>query len=448
MWSPRSALRPACDWRRRSTRALRRGPGPRRPQRGGRPSRPARVAYARARVTPMSVDAHAEQPGRWTAVDTIAGLLATVSIFTSCVGLAYRPVRLIPFAILLALIAALHVRAAAAARRPGDRRRRGLLDARDDDRRRDRESALLGGRWYNTRCERTRRRRSELGLRAAAARGLPREPRRRPRRVARAVRERRQRPGRLASGPASPARDARPRQRPRPAALAGARGCRAGRERAGGRRRAVTGELDETLLGGVAAAMALVKAHRMHGHLAARLDPLGSEPLGDPALDETTADPAADAGAAGTHPGQAAPRPRSRRDAARGAARPARGLLRHDRLRDRAHVGPRRARLAPAGDRIRPLPAAADRRGAGPAARSRLAGRRVRAVPPPRLPRPEAVLARGSGLDGADARRGDRDRRGRRRPRGRDRHGPPRAAQRSRPHRRPLVRVDPARVRG
>jgi len=45
--------------------------------------------------------------------------------------------------------------------------------------------------------------------------------------------------------------------------------------------------LDETLLGGVAAAMALVKAHRMHGHLAARLDPLGSEPLGEPALDET-----------------------------------------------------------------------------------------------------------------------------------------------------------------
>ena len=46
-------------------------------------------------------------------------------------------------------------------------------------------------------------------------------------------------------------------------------------------------QVDETLLGGVAAAMALVKAHRMHGHLAARLDPLGSEPLGDPALDET-----------------------------------------------------------------------------------------------------------------------------------------------------------------
>ena len=44
--------------------------------------------------------------------------------------------------------------------------------------------------------------------------------------------------------------------------------------------------VDETLLGGVAASMALVKAYRMHGHLAARLDPLGSEPMGDPALDE------------------------------------------------------------------------------------------------------------------------------------------------------------------
>src|SRR5439155_8914735 len=42
---------------------------------------------------------------------------------------------------------------------------------------------------------------------------------------------------------------------------------------------------DEELIGGVAAAMALVKAHRMHGHLAARLDPLGSDPPGDPALE-------------------------------------------------------------------------------------------------------------------------------------------------------------------
>ncbi len=35
----------------------------------------------------------------------------------------------------------------------------------------------------------------------------------------------------------------------------------------------------------VAAAMALIKAFRMHGHLAAQLDPLGTEPIGDPALE-------------------------------------------------------------------------------------------------------------------------------------------------------------------
>jgi 2-oxoglutarate dehydrogenase E1 component len=43
--------------------------------------------------------------------------------------------------------------------------------------------------------------------------------------------------------------------------------------------------IDDELVGGVAAAMSLVKAHRMHGHLAARIDPLGSEPPGDPALE-------------------------------------------------------------------------------------------------------------------------------------------------------------------
>jgi 2-oxoglutarate dehydrogenase E1 component len=43
--------------------------------------------------------------------------------------------------------------------------------------------------------------------------------------------------------------------------------------------------LDEELLTGIAAAMAIVKAHRSHGHLAAHLDPLGSEPTGDPSLD-------------------------------------------------------------------------------------------------------------------------------------------------------------------
>jgi 2-oxoglutarate dehydrogenase E1 component len=45
---------------------------------------------------------------------------------------------------------------------------------------------------------------------------------------------------------------------------------------------------DEALLQAVQAATSLVKAHRMHGHLAARLDPLGSEPVGDPALEPAT----------------------------------------------------------------------------------------------------------------------------------------------------------------
>ena len=38
--------------------------------------------------------------------ETIAGFLASVSIFVSLIGLAYRPLRIVPFAILLALIAA------------------------------------------------------------------------------------------------------------------------------------------------------------------------------------------------------------------------------------------------------------------------------------------------------------------------------------------------------
>jgi multifunctional 2-oxoglutarate metabolism enzyme len=41
----------------------------------------------------------------------------------------------------------------------------------------------------------------------------------------------------------------------------------------------------QEVLQAVQAATSLIKAHRTHGHLAARLDPLGSEPEGDPALD-------------------------------------------------------------------------------------------------------------------------------------------------------------------
>ena len=46
----------------------------------------------------------------------------------------------------------------------------------------------------------------------------------------------------------------------------------------------VAGQSDE-MLRAVAAAMAIVSGYRTHGHLAAHLDPLGSEPVGDPKLD-------------------------------------------------------------------------------------------------------------------------------------------------------------------
>ena len=51
----------------------------------------------------MSVAPHAESPRR--SGEAIAGLLASLSIFASCIGLTYRPARLVPAAILLALLA-------------------------------------------------------------------------------------------------------------------------------------------------------------------------------------------------------------------------------------------------------------------------------------------------------------------------------------------------------
>jgi hypothetical protein len=51
----------------------------------------------------VSVTPHAE-PSRRPG-EVIAGLLAAFSIFASCIGVAYRPARLIPVAILLALLA-------------------------------------------------------------------------------------------------------------------------------------------------------------------------------------------------------------------------------------------------------------------------------------------------------------------------------------------------------
>jgi 2-oxoglutarate dehydrogenase E1 component len=72
------------------------------------------------------------------------------------------------------------------------------------------------------------------------------------------------------NGHSTPAQPAAPAPAPVPAAAAAAKPDE---------------PASDELLGAVAAAMALVKAHRMHGHLAAHLDPLGSEPPGDPALE-------------------------------------------------------------------------------------------------------------------------------------------------------------------
>ena len=95
----------------------------------------------------------------------------------------------------------------------------------------------------------------------------------------------------------------------------------------------------------VAAAMALVKAFRMHGHLAAHLDPLGTPPIGDPALDPGPARPHARGDGGDSVEG--APHRGARPDAGRVAALPPGHLLRHHGLRDRAHLDPRGARLAP-----------------------------------------------------------------------------------------------------
>ena len=57
---------------------------------------------------------------------------------------------------------------------------------------------------------------------------------------------------------------------------------------AGPRPSAAGGAPDRVLLGAMQAATSLVKAHRTHGHLGAHLDPLGSPPIGDPAMEPST----------------------------------------------------------------------------------------------------------------------------------------------------------------
>ena len=54
----------------------------------------------------MSAVPDGGESSRADAREAIAGLMATAAIFTGLFGVAYRPVRMIPFAVLLALVAA------------------------------------------------------------------------------------------------------------------------------------------------------------------------------------------------------------------------------------------------------------------------------------------------------------------------------------------------------
>ena len=87
---------------------------------------------------------------------------------------------------------------------------------------------------------------------------------------------------------------------------------------------------------------------------------------------------------------------------------PARDLLRHDRLRDRAHRLPPPARVAARADRVGRLPpAAAPTRSSSALLQAPDRGRRARALHAQGLPRPAPVLDRGPRHDRADARRAD-----------------------------------------
>jgi hypothetical protein len=73
---------------------------------------PAQARTARSPLTQLRADASryganvSTTPFRQSRpAETVAGFLAAAAIFVSLTGVAYRPLRLIPFAILLSLIA-------------------------------------------------------------------------------------------------------------------------------------------------------------------------------------------------------------------------------------------------------------------------------------------------------------------------------------------------------
>ncbi len=203
---------------------------------------------------------------------------------------------------------------------------------------------------------------------------------------------------------------------------------------------------DEELLQAVQAATSLLKGYRTHGHLAARLDPLGREPKGDPAIQPESLNltpelmsriPASilRIGVPGETLLEVLPR---MREAYCGPiAYQFEHLSSHQQrtwLREMVETGAHRQPLVT--ERETPPADAPDRR------------LPVRAFRREGLPGTEDLHDRGARRGGADARRAGHPRPPRRRRGGRLRHGPPRPAQRPRPQHRPLGRVDPGRVRG
>ena len=169
--------------------------------------------------------------------------------------------------------------------------------------------------------------------------------------------------------------------------------------------------VDPTLLGAVAAAMALVKAYRMHGHLAARLDPLGSEPMGDPALDETRLVPALTPDVQARIPASLL-RLSVPGDTLLEALPSLREVYTGSSAYEIEHISDHAERVwlrkAIESGRFR-VGLAPEQRATPPSAPD--AGGGLRAVSPAFVPRAEAVLARGDGRARSHARRGDRARR-------------------------------------
>ena len=162
---------------------------------------------------------------------------------------------------------------------------------------------------------------------------------------------------------------------------------------------------DEELLQAVQAATSLIKAHRTHGHLAARLDPLGTRARGRPGARPRAARPDARADGAGSRRRSCASTSPARRwpTRCRTCARPtaARSPTRSSTSPPTASASGC-ARRSSRGAFRKPLDPDEQQRAAAAPDR----GRRARALHAQGLPRPEAVLDRGPRHDGPDDRRG------------------------------------------